>query len=152
MFLQQTVIGMPVYGESIGSTSTYSAPYNTGYSYVMNPLMNSICMFRGVQMPVMPILQQQSSIYPNPNVPIFSPQQPVPNPNYRPNQRPNQGPNQRPNQPTRFGNDGGQYNRPKYNQHNRNNFGNKSSDQINQHVLEMMVANITVQNIINITE
>merc|ERR1719259_1614428 len=56
-------------------------------------------------MPTMPVLQQP--VYPNPNVPVYAPQQPfpqqprppVPNPNYRPpNQQPNQRPVQRPNQ------------------------------------------------------
>merc|ERR1711868_208310 len=82
----------------------YYAP-SVGYPYVMNPVMNTVCTLQpGVMMPTMPVLQQP--MYPNPNVPVYAPQQPfprppqqprppVPNPNYRP---PNQGPNQQPNQ------------------------------------------------------
>jgi hypothetical protein len=87
------VNGFPVYPQSVAPI--YYAP-STGYPYVMNPIMNAACTFSaGVMMPTMPVLQQP--VYPNPNVPIYAPQQPgpVPNPNYRP---PNQGPNQQPNQ------------------------------------------------------
>merc|ERR1712226_1598673 len=87
------VNGFPLYPQSVAPI--YYAP-SIGYPYVMNPIMNAACTFSaGVMMPTMPVLQQP--VYPNPNVPIYAPQQPrpVPNPNYRP---PNQGPNQQSNQ------------------------------------------------------
>ena len=103
------VYGFPTY-QSVAPI--YYAP-SIGYPYVMNPVMNTVCTLQpGVRMPTMPVLQQPA--YPNPNVPVYGPQQPfpqqprppVPNPNYRPpnpnnrppNQQPNQRPVQRPNQ------------------------------------------------------
>jgi len=115
----------PLYPSVVGPT--YYAPA-IGYPYVMNPMLNTMCTWSsGVMMPAMPVLQ-----YPNPNVPMFAPQQqypqqqyphrpnrqrprpnpPVPNPNFNQNNRPNPGPirgqNQQPQgqnqQPQRHGN------------------------------------------------
>ena len=60
----------PLYPSVVGPT--YYAPA-VGYPYVMNPMLNTMCTWSsGVMMPTMPVLQ-----YPNPNVPMFAPQQPV---------------------------------------------------------------------------
>merc|ERR1712226_1675545 len=139
------VNGFPLYPQSVAPI--YYAP-SIGYPYVMNPIMNAACTFSaGVMMPTMPVLQQP--VYPNPNVPIYAPQQPrpVPNPNYRPPnqrpiQRPNQQPNQQPNQrpiqrPNQYPNQGPQQPRygngqPRSDYNNQNqNFGDKAyGDQI----------------------